>query len=87
MSWAGDSRLVVVGSEAGGVQQIRYVQVDGSTPAGNPPASLTGVKQIAASEDERLPLVAYSEDGIVRLPAGAQWQKVVKEGKAPVYPG
>ncbi|MEV6742044.1 LpqB family beta-propeller domain-containing protein [Streptomyces sp. NPDC051104] len=87
MSWAGDSRLVVVGSEAGGVQQIRYVQVDGSTPTGYPPASLTGVKQIAASEDERLPLVAYSEDGIVRLSAGAQWQKVVKEGTAPVYPG
>jgi hypothetical protein len=87
MSWAGDSRLVLVGRESGGVQQIRYVQVDGSTPAGNPPASLTGVKQIAASEDERLPLVAYSEDGIVRLSAGAQWQKVVSEGTAPVYPG
>jgi hypothetical protein len=87
MSWAGDSRLVVVGRESGGVQQMRYVQVDGSTPAGHPPASLTGVKQIAASEDERLPLVAYSEDGIVRLSAGAQWQKVVKEGTAPVYPG
>jgi hypothetical protein len=87
MSWAGDSRLVVVGRESGGVQQLRYVQVDGSTPAGIPPASLTGVKQIAATEDERLPLVAYSEDGIVRLSAGAQWQKVVSEGTAPVYPG
>ncbi|MEV5989272.1 LpqB family beta-propeller domain-containing protein [Streptomyces sp. NPDC052051] len=87
MSWAGTSRLVVVGQESGGVLQMRYVQVDGSTPTGNSPASLTGVKQIAASEDERLPLVAYSEDGIVRLSAGAQWQKVVKEGTAPVYPG
>lgn len=87
MSWAGDSRLVLVGRESGGVQQLRYVQVDGSTPAGAAPASLTGVKQIAASEDERLPLVAYSEDGIVRLSPGAQWQKVVKAGTAPVYPG
>ncbi|MGV9246562.1 LpqB family beta-propeller domain-containing protein [Streptomyces sp. NPDC003710] len=87
MSWAGDSRLVVVGRESGGVQQMRYVQVDGSMPAGNAPPSPTGVKQIAASEDERLPLVAYSEDGIVRLSAGAQWQKVVKAGTAPVYPG
>ncbi|MGV9564916.1 LpqB family beta-propeller domain-containing protein [Streptomyces sp. NPDC003480] len=87
MSWAGDSRLVVVGRESGGVQQMRYVQVDGSVPPGNAPPSLTGVKQIAASEDERLPLVAYSEDGIVRLSAGAQWQKVVKAGTAPVYPG
>jgi hypothetical protein len=87
MSWAGDSRLVVVGREAGGVQQVQYVQVDGSTPEGQTPAALTGVKEIAASEDDRLPLVAYSEDGIVRLPSGAQWHKVVKDASAPVYPG
>ncbi|MFF3465553.1 LpqB family beta-propeller domain-containing protein [Streptomyces sp. NPDC002619] len=87
MSWAGDSRLVVVGREQGGVQQMRYVQVDGSTPEAPAPDALTGVKKIAASEDEQVPLVAYSEDGIVRLPTGAQWQKVVKDGSAPVYPG
>jgi hypothetical protein len=87
MSWAGDSRLVVVGQEKGGVQQIRYVQVDGSTPVGSAPSALTGVKEIAASEDERLPLVAHSEDGIVRLSSGSQWQQVVKTGMAPVYPG
>ncbi|MFG2684356.1 LpqB family beta-propeller domain-containing protein [Streptomyces sp. NPDC048392] len=86
MSWAGDSRLVVVGRESGGVQQIGYVQVDGSTPEASVPAALTGVKEIAATEDERLPLVAYSEDLIVRLPSGLQWQKVA-EGSAPVYPG
>nr|WP_189879075.1 LpqB family beta-propeller domain-containing protein [Streptomyces bluensis] len=88
MSWAGDSRLVVVGRESGGVQQMRYVQVDGSMPDGPQPAPLTGVKEIAASEDERLPLVAHSEeDGIVRLSSGSQWQTVVSEGTAPVYPG
>ncbi|MET8247169.1 LpqB family beta-propeller domain-containing protein [Streptomyces sp. NPDC005202] len=88
MSWAGDSRLVVAGREQGGVQTMLYVQVDGSTPEGPAPAAVTGVKSIAASEDDRLPLVAYSaEDGIVRLPSGAQWQKVVKDGSAPVYPG
>jgi hypothetical protein len=87
VSWSGDSRLVVVGQEQGGVQQLRYVQVDGSTPEGPAPAALTGVKEIAASEDDQLPLVAYSEDGIVRLPSGAQWQKVDAEGTAPVYPG
>lgn len=86
MSWAGDSRLVVVGRERGGVQQIGYVQVDGSTPEASVPAALTGVKEIAATEDERLPLVAYSENLIVRLPSGLQWQKVT-EGTAPVYPG
>ena len=88
MSWAGDRRLVLVGREQGGVQQMAYVQVDGSTPAGSAPAALTGVKALAASEDEQLPLVAYSEeDGIVRLSAGSKWQQVVKDGTAPVYPG
>ncbi|MFI8880450.1 LpqB family beta-propeller domain-containing protein [Streptomyces sp. NPDC055243] len=87
MSWAGGSRLVVVGRESGGVQQMRYVQCDGSVPAGATLPGLTGVKEIAASEDERQPLVAHSDDGIVRLPTGAQWQTVVKEGTAPVYPG
>ncbi|MBV2354309.1 GerMN domain-containing protein [Streptomyces sp. J2-1] len=88
MSWAGDSRLVAVGLEQGGVHQMRYIQVDGSTLDGPAPAALSGVKAIAASEDERAPLVAYSEDdGVVRLPSGAQWQKVDKDGTAPVYPG
>ncbi|WP_329187731.1 LpqB family beta-propeller domain-containing protein [Streptomyces sp. NBC_01428] len=88
MSWAGDSRLVVVGSEKGGVQQMRYVQVDGSTPPATAPSALANVKEIAASEDETLPLVAQSEtDGIVRLSAGEQWQKIVQDGTAPVYPG
>ncbi|MBO7941557.1 hypothetical protein JTP77_037520, partial [Streptomyces sp. S9] len=32
VSWAGDSRLVVVGQEAGGVEQVQYVQSDGSIP-------------------------------------------------------
>ncbi|MEU9356285.1 LpqB family beta-propeller domain-containing protein [Streptomyces griseoloalbus] len=86
MSWAGDSRLVVVGREHGGVEQMKYVEVDGSTPDVPSPAALTGVKAVTASEDEQAPLVAYSVDGIVRLPSGAQWQKVTK-GTAPVYPG
>ncbi|WP_376770536.1 LpqB family beta-propeller domain-containing protein [Streptomyces physcomitrii] len=87
MSWAGGSRLVVVGREEGGVQQIRYVQCDGSAPAGGVLPGLTGAEEIAAAEDERLPLIAHSDDGIVRLPPGAPWQTVVGEGTAPVYPG
>ncbi|WP_406321520.1 LpqB family beta-propeller domain-containing protein [Streptomyces sp. NBC_00519] len=86
MSWSGDSRLVVVGREQGGLQTMRYVQVDGSTPEGPAPAALSGIKEITAAESDGLPLVAYSEDGIVRLPAGTQWQKVT-DGVAPVYPG
>ncbi|WAZ22136.1 LpqB family beta-propeller domain-containing protein [Streptomyces cinnabarinus] len=87
VSWAGDSRLVVVGREQDGVQTVRYVQADGSIPEGPAPAALTGVKEIAATEDDQLALVAYSEDGIVRLEVGGQWQKVVTDGTAPVYPG
>ncbi|MEU6666112.1 LpqB family beta-propeller domain-containing protein [Streptomyces sp. NPDC046727] len=87
VSWAGDSRVLAAGQEQGGVQQMRYVQIDGSTLDGPALGALPGVKAIAASEDERVPLVAYSEDGIVRLPSGAQWQKVDKDGTAPVYPG
>ncbi|MFE7764491.1 LpqB family beta-propeller domain-containing protein [Streptomyces sp. NPDC057438] len=87
MSWAGDSQLVVVGRERGGVQQMRYVRVDGSPTPGSGPSALTGVEEIAASEDESQPLVAHSADGIVRLSPGSQWQTVVKEGSAPVYPG
>ncbi|WP_216591058.1 LpqB family beta-propeller domain-containing protein [Streptomyces brasiliscabiei] len=87
MSWAGDSQLVVVGRESGGVQQVRYVRVDGSPMPDSGPSALTGVEEIAASEDESQPLVAHSADGIVRLSPGEQWQTVVKEGSAPVYPG
>ncbi|MFJ8086447.1 LpqB family beta-propeller domain-containing protein [Streptomyces sp. NPDC096205] len=87
MSWVGESRLVVVGTEQGGVQQMQYVQVDGSTPEAPAPAALTGVEEIAGTEDGGAPLVAHSEDGIVRMPTGEQWQKVVKDGSAPVYPG
>jgi hypothetical protein len=87
MSWVGESRLVVVGTEQGGVQQMQYVQVDGSTPEAPVPPALTGVEEIAGTEDGGAPLVAHSEDGIVRMPTGEQWQKVVKDGSAPVYPG
>ncbi|MFP3992052.1 LpqB family beta-propeller domain-containing protein [Streptomyces sp. E11-3] len=87
MSWAGGSRLVVAGKESGGVQQLRYVHSDGSVSSGTALPGLTAVTGIAASEDDRLPLVASSEDGIVRLPPGANWRTVVKDGSAPVYPG
>ncbi|MFF0448312.1 LpqB family beta-propeller domain-containing protein [Streptomyces sp. NPDC004609] len=88
VSWAGPSRLVVVGREAGGVPQVRYMQTDGSTPAGGVLPGLNRVKAVAASNEESRPLVAYSEDdGIVRLPPGANWQTMVKKGSSPVYPG
>ncbi|MFF3321966.1 LpqB family beta-propeller domain-containing protein [Streptomyces sp. NPDC002889] len=88
VSWAGPSRLVVVGKESGGVQQVRYIQTDGSTLPNAILPGLNQVKAVAASDDESRPLVAYSEeDGIVRLPAGANWQTLVEQGSSPVYPG
>ncbi|MGW6456221.1 LpqB family beta-propeller domain-containing protein [Streptomyces sp. NPDC055078] len=88
VSWAGPSRLVVVGKEAGGVQQVRYMQTDGSTSASAVLPGLNGVTAVAASDDEKRPLVAHSQsDGIVRLPTGANWQTVVTKGSSPVYPG
>ncbi|MFF8293773.1 LpqB family beta-propeller domain-containing protein [Streptomyces sp. NPDC016309] len=87
VSWAGQSRLVVLGKLAGGVQQVRYIQTDGSTSAAAVPG-LNQVKVVAASNDERAPLVAASADvGIVRLQAGANWQPMVEKGTFPVYPG
>ncbi|MEV7613572.1 LpqB family beta-propeller domain-containing protein [Streptomyces sp. NPDC089799] len=87
MSWAPRGRLLVVGRESGGVSQARYMQADGSMAAGSLPGA-TGVTAVAASEDEKKPVVAYSEDdGIVWLPPGSQWRTVAAGGRAPVYPG
>lgn len=89
VSWAGPSRLVVVGKEAGGVQQVRYVQTDGATSAASVLPGLNGVAAVAAPNDDKAPVVADSgNDGIVRLLPGANWQRLVKiAGTAPVYPG
>lgn len=87
VSWAGGSRLVVAGTESGGVQELRYMETDGS-PGNSPTLPGPGkVEQIAATEDENTPLIAKASDGIVRLPPDANWKTVVKEGTAPVYPG
>ncbi|MFV2120702.1 LpqB family beta-propeller domain-containing protein [Streptomyces sp. Act-28] len=86
VSWAGPSRLVVLGKQAGGVQQVRYIQTDGSASAAAIPG-LNQVKAVAAANDERAPLVAAADDGIVRLQSGVNWQPMVDKGTSPVYPG
>ncbi|GAA4917245.1 LpqB family beta-propeller domain-containing protein [Streptomyces coeruleoprunus] len=86
VSWAGPSRLVVLGKPAGGVQQVRYIQTDGSTSAAVIPG-LNQVKAVAAANDERASLVALADDAIVRLQGGTNWQPVVEKGTSPVYPG
>ncbi|OEU87152.1 hypothetical protein DB35_26955 [Streptomyces abyssalis] len=87
MSWAGGSRLVVVGRESGSVQQMQYIETDGS--ASNQPAlpGINDVTGVAASEDESKPLLADSEDGIVRLPPDANWKTLTDSGTSPAYPG
>jgi hypothetical protein len=88
VSWAGPSRLVVVGQEPGGVKQVRYIQTDGSTSEASVLPGLNQVSAIAAGDDDRQPLVADSADsGIVQLPSGGNWQTLVEEGSSPVYPG
>ncbi len=86
VSWAGPSRLVVLGKQSGGVQQVRYLQTDGSAAAGVIPG-LNQVNAVAAANDERAPLVASADDGIVRLQSGVNWQPMVEKGTSPVYPG
>ncbi|MEU8703949.1 LpqB family beta-propeller domain-containing protein [Streptomyces sp. NPDC048565] len=87
-SWSGRSRLVVVGKEEGGVQQVRYVQADGSTSSSGVLPGVNQVTAVAAADDDQLPLMADTEsDGIVKLSPGDNWQTVLKEGSSLVYPG
>ncbi|WP_086160250.1 LpqB family beta-propeller domain-containing protein [Streptomyces marincola] len=88
-SWAGDSRLVVVGRPADGVPQLQYVLTDGSStnePAIPGPHDVTGV---AAAEDESLPLLAETGENVAQLREDSQWRLVPDSGpgSAPVYPG
>ncbi|MFI7246092.1 LpqB family beta-propeller domain-containing protein [Streptomyces qinglanensis] len=86
-SWAGGSRLVVVGRESGSVQQLQYMETDGSVSDQPTLPGITDVTGVAASEDESKPLLADSEDGIVRLPPDANWRMLTEHGSAPAYPG
>ncbi|MFD0271120.1 LpqB family beta-propeller domain-containing protein [Streptomyces sp. NPDC127106] len=87
VSWAPRGRLLVVGRENGGVVQARYMLADGSMVAASLPGA-AGLVAVAATEDERKPVVAASdEDGIVWLPPGAQWRTAAAGGRSPVYPG
>ncbi|WP_423835414.1 LpqB family beta-propeller domain-containing protein [Streptomyces tubbatahanensis] len=86
-SWAGGSRLVVVGRESGSVQQVQYMETDGSISDQPALPGINDVTGVAASEDESKPLLADSEDGIVRLPPDATWKMLTETGSAPAYPG
>lgn len=87
MSWAGPSRLVVLGSDEGsGGQQIQYVSTDGSAV----PAQLGSIGEavsVAASEDPSRPLMASYGGSVYWLPTDLSWKKVTPKGDSPVYPG
>ncbi|MDX3578847.1 LpqB family beta-propeller domain-containing protein [Streptomyces sp. FL07-04A] len=87
VSWAGDSRLVVVGREAGGVEQVQYVQSDGSIPEAGTLPGLTEVTSIAASEDSDTPLFATSKNGLLWLPGGSGWRTLKETASMALYPG
>ena len=87
VSWASDSRLVVVGKETGGVEQVQYVQCDGSVPDTGALPGLTEVQSIAASEDSEAPLFATSKDGLLWLPGGSGWRTLKPEAWGAFYPG
>lgn len=85
VSWAGQSRLVVLGRPSGGVQQIQYINTDGSA---NP--ALDGISEassVAASEDQNRALLASYDRNVYRLPLDSSWEKVAPKGDGPVYPG
>lgn len=89
-SWAGGSRLIVVGRESQGVQQLQYVDTDGSTSYTATVPGISGVTAVAASEEQSQPLLAHSNesgDRIYRLRPNTNWKAVDPKGTAPVYPG
>ncbi|MFI9206361.1 LpqB family beta-propeller domain-containing protein [Streptomyces sp. NPDC053048] len=89
VSWSGASRLLVAGSEQGGLQQLQYVETDGSQPNNSGLPGITGVRGIAASETpgKAQALVAEGDGGIFRLLPDTNWKLVGKDGSAPVHPG
>jgi hypothetical protein len=77
---------VVLGSDAGGGQQIQYVSTDGSTT----PAQLGSIGEavsVAASESPGRPLLASYGGSVYWLPDDSNWKRVTPKGDSPVYPG
>ncbi|WP_165989352.1 LpqB family beta-propeller domain-containing protein [Streptomyces sp. YIM 98790] len=85
-AWAGDSRLVVVGRPADGVEQLQFVSTDGSAVNSPSLPGLGEVMGVAASEEEKRPMLAQVAEGVVRQRPDGQWQ-ILATGTAPVYPG
>lgn len=87
VSWAGGSRLVVVGRPPGGAEQMSYVNTDGSTVSASKVAGPSEFTALAASEEEDRELLAQSAEGIARQGRDGTWLVVGPDGTAPAYPG
>lgn len=88
ISWAAPSQLVVLGKEEEGVQQLQFVDTDGSHTFTPLLPSVPKMRSVAASQEQDVPLVADSSDeDIFRLRHQNSWKQISPKGKAPVYPG
>jgi two-component system sensor histidine kinase MtrB len=87
VAWAGASRLVVLGKQWRGVQQLRYVDTDGSAAFNPTLPGISTVTAVAAFEDQSRPLLVASQEAMFRLPTDADWEQVSTKGTFPVYPG
>ncbi|MGK5642271.1 LpqB family beta-propeller domain-containing protein [Streptomyces sp. URMC 126] len=89
VSWAGGSRLLVAGNEQGGLQQVEFIETDGSLSGASALPGITGVGGVAAPEGQgrAAALLAERDGDIVRLLPDTNWKPVAKDGAAPVYPG
>jgi hypothetical protein len=89
VSWAGGSRLVVLGSDPeGSGQQIQWVSTDGSVSPATDTIGEAG--SVAASEDpdqRTVSLLASSHDSVYWQSPDLNWKKVTPPGDNPVYPG
>ncbi|WP_031525277.1 LpqB family beta-propeller domain-containing protein [Streptomyces sp. NRRL F-5123] len=88
-SWAGASRLVVLGSDsAGSGQQIQWVSTDGSVSLATD--TIGEADSVAASEDPdpaAVSLLASSHGSVYWQSPDLNWKKVTPPGASPVYPG
>ncbi|MFI0720137.1 LpqB family beta-propeller domain-containing protein [Streptomyces sp. NPDC021224] len=90
VSWAGGSRLVVLGSDpAGSGQQIQWVSTDGSvSPASDTIGEADSVAASEAPPDQATgSLVAASHGSVYWQSPDLNWKKVTPAGSGPVYPG
>ncbi len=87
VAWAGQSRLVVVGKQRQGVQQLQYVDTDGSAAFTPIQPGISTVTAVAAFEDETRPLLVASGQTLFQLPTDSDWTELQTKGTFPVYPG